>query len=171
MSAELHIPHEWTTRDLEALPDDGYRYEIVDGQLLVTPPPTFRHQLIADRYCRWLRHQGEEAVTAVGVVVPAELNRQESFVIPDVVAVSRRALDSYDRYLQPSAVRLAVEVISPSTRRRDRVIKKDLYAEMGFPRYVLVDMEQSQVQEFALLEGDYIEVLQTVTWEMLTRDV
>lgn len=167
MSAEPHwLRRPWTLADLELLPDDGYRYEIIDGQIVVSPPPRVGHQLLTDALCALLRARGELAITGVGVHVSAGLGRQESCVIPDVVVVRR--LPARDAVVVSAEdVTLAAEVISPGSRRRDEHTKLSLYAELGIVNYLLIDPEAAAVTHLQLRGGEYVPVQADVAWEQL----
>src|SRR5664280_1110684 len=126
---------DWTLADLARLPEDEYRYEIIDGELVVSPPPTSFHQRVATEMIRrWqpatgvLRH-------ASGVSVPTGRYR-ERFLVPDVLVI-RNGVSS--PYYAPSDVLVAVEIVSPSSVTRDRWAKRGLCAELGIPEYWLVD--------------------------------
>ncbi|GAB7190174.1 Uma2 family endonuclease [Kineococcus sp. NUM-3379] len=144
MTAEL--AHEsWTVDDLQTLPDDGHRYEIIDGGLTVTPPPTNRHQDIASRLLvAWWPQvpAGYRATHAAGVRLPANAATREQFLIPDVLLV--RA-DATGDHFEPTDVLVAAEVVSPGSRVRDRHTKRGLYADLGIGEYWLLDPEQGTV--------------------------
>jgi Uma2 family endonuclease len=132
------LQREWAFEDLLALPDDGYRYEIMDGQLIVTAPPSVVHQDVIDN----LRAALSQTVPAdwrvkTGVGMRAPRLGPERYVIPDLLVASG---PRPTRYYEPEAVRVAVEVTSPSTELRDRGSKKELYEAHGVPCYLLVDL-------------------------------
>jgi Uma2 family endonuclease len=140
----LGVPatHSWTLDDLPRLPDDGRRYEIVDGSLHVTPAPALLHQ----RYCGWLyeallanKPADVEIFPGANVVLPAERTR---LLVPDVLAVRSADVDVDDNppAAPASAVPLAVEVVSPSSTTHDRFTKPALYAEAGIPNYWRVEI-------------------------------
>ncbi|WP_432509866.1 Uma2 family endonuclease [Kineococcus sp. SYSU DK001] len=157
------LHREWTFDDLLALPDDGYRYEILDGQLIVTPPPSVVHQDVIDnlRAALVATVPGDWRLkTGVGVRMPRL--GPERYVIPDLLAATgpRPA-----HYYEPEAVRLAVEVTSPATRLRDRGSKKELYQAHGVPHYLLVDLDAETVTSWVLEAAEY-----RLQWRM-TPDV
>ncbi|HXH83531.1 MAG TPA: Uma2 family endonuclease [Candidatus Tectomicrobia bacterium] len=145
-----------TYRDYAALPDDGRRYEIHDGELSVTPAPTTEHQIVSRRLFlvlhRWLEtHPGGELFYAPLDVILADT----AIVQPDLVYVGpdRRARIS-ERGIE-GAPTLAVEILSPSTRSVDRVTKPGLYARHGVPFFWLVDPAERTVEAFFLEAGSY----------------
>lgn len=132
---------EWTVDMLDGLPDDGQRYEIVDGTLFVTPAPSDVHQSVVlalgSRLHRYLRP------SAVGraLISPADVRRgdpKRNRVQPDVFAVR---LDGGARPSYPftlSDLLLAVEVESPSNPFYDHQTKRELYLTHGVPEYWIV---------------------------------
>jgi Uma2 family endonuclease len=133
---------EWTVDMLDELPDDGNRYEIIDGELFVTPAPSDVHQLIvlelAARLKSYLRP------TPVGRVLhsPSDVrrvDRTKNRVQPDVYVVKllngKRPAYPFDL----ADVLLAVEVLSPSNSRYDYQTKRELHVRGGVPEYWVVD--------------------------------
>ncbi|GGM38935.1 hypothetical protein GCM10011608_24570 [Micromonospora sonchi] len=125
---------DYTLEDLLALPDDAPRVELVDGVIQVTPSPTLGHQDISSLLWLWLWLRSHapahlRATQAVGVGLSHNTSRQ-----PDVV-LCRAGLPSDRSRLRPTDVVLAVEVVSPGTRRVDRFAKPGEYAAAGIPFY------------------------------------
>src|SRR5664280_870353 len=126
----------WTVEDLAALPDDGLRYELVDGALLVTPPPGPQHQIAAYRLAKVL----EAALPAhlrllpgpVAVRTSAHRELQPDLSVAPASSVGPARLEG-----APPA--LVVEVLSRSTRSTDLVLKRALYEEMGIGSYWVLD--------------------------------
>lgn len=142
----------WTAADLELFPDNGNRYEIVEGELLVTRAPDWRHQKASTRISTaldtWSLSTGlGEAVQAPGVIFTDADN-----VIPDVVWVSRERLtvllDKAGHLT--GAPELVVEVLSPGNEneRRDRELKLKLYSERGVQEYWIIDWQKQQVEVY-----------------------
>jgi len=130
------LPHLWKLDDLAMLPDDGHRYEIVDGGLHVSPPPGSRHQVFAARLEYLLRQAGPgglEVVQGVGI----DFGR--SMFIPDVSVVTAAVALAGVPLFKPSDVRLVVEIVSPSSVSMDRLLKPARYAEAGIPSYWRVE--------------------------------
>ncbi len=124
-----------TRADLAELPDDGYRYELIDGMLFVTPAPAVRHQRVVTHLLVCLFDAcppGLEVLTAPCAVVLAE----DTEVQPDLLVAP--ASQFTDKEL-PGAPLLAVEILSPSTRRTDLRIKKERYQRAGVPSYWVID--------------------------------
>ena len=141
----MHMPklrRQWTVEDLDELPDDGNRYEIIGGELLVTPAPSWGHQ----RAVRLLARRLEDylSVQPVGEVLigPADvpfsrvrLVQPDAFVVPFVNGKRPQKFDDVGRLL------LAAEILSPSTVRVDRVMKRVLYREEGVAEYWIIDLD------------------------------
>jgi len=145
MSEALLLPiHEsWTFADLKELPDDGYRYEIIDGILIVSPAPTPRHQSIAHLLSVLLQGAVPKhlrIIPAAGVLL--ESPDPTLYLSPDLLVVRAAAVTDEAQNLDPADVLLAVEIVSPSTGRYDRVTKRDVYAELGIRNYWVVESRQ-----------------------------
>ena len=134
-----------TWQDVQELPDDGNRYEAIEGDVYMTPAPTFRHQRVAHRLGKALDQVLEEP--GHGVVVPApfgvEFPATGEGVQPDLVFVSveRRGIIT-DAGLT-GAPDLAVEILSPSTASRDRGLKLRLYERQGVREYWIVNPDEN----------------------------
>jgi Uma2 family endonuclease len=126
----------FTWDDLEAVPDDGFRWELVDGQLLVTPAPRLRHQRAVRRLCRLLTTAcpGELEV----VLSPYDWKISSTTVFePDVMVVRKDQLDLDGPFTGTPL--LVVEVRSPSTAATDETLKRQQYEQHGAAAYWLVD--------------------------------
>ncbi|GAB4365782.1 MAG: Uma2 family endonuclease [Elainellaceae cyanobacterium] len=142
----------WTTADLELMPDNGNRYEIIDGELFVTRAPHFRHQRIADRFCTalnlWSEQSGlGEATFGAGIIFSDTDN-----VIPDVVWISHGRLAAIldEAGHLTAAPELIVEVLSAgeANERRDKELKLKLYSTQGVREYWIADRHLQQVQVY-----------------------
>ncbi|MBO4206422.1 Uma2 family endonuclease [Micromonospora echinofusca] len=121
----------WREDDLLRLPEDGQRYELVDGSLHVTPPADDDHHELADEIRLALRGAappGWRVIREIGLRVPA------GNLIPDLT-VLRPGAPRGVRWHEPLHVALVVEVESPGSRRHDRFTKPALYAEAGIESY------------------------------------
>jgi Uma2 family endonuclease len=146
--------HEWTVADLAQTPDDGLRYELVDGVLLVSPAPSNRHQIVVGELHLLLR----EACPPDSRVMLAPTDYQPTdrrSLQPDLL-VARRADVGDDPISAP--LLLAVEVLSPSTRSVDLLLKHGVYAESGVASYCVVDPSVPSVRAWRLVDSTYVEV-------------
>lgn len=142
-----------TYDDLQSFPDDNYRRQLIDGELIVTPAPSLDHQRVVARLIgAFLDYAGKHG----GEVFPAPTDvflAPQSVVEPDVLFVRAENLSRLeDRYVGFSPD-LVVEVSSPSTRRLDTVRKRALYERFGVPEYFYVDLDSERV-EIHRLSGD-----------------
>ncbi|GAA1073797.1 DUF952 domain-containing protein [Tsukamurella spumae] len=140
-AGELHVASfpetSWGEADLAVLPDDGHRYEIVDGSLLMTPPPSQGHQSIGGNLFVALRlamPRGFRGLYEVGVRV------QGGNLIPDIVVLQPGAA-RVPVWSESEDVVLVVEIASRSTRVTDRTLKAAKYAEAMIPSYWRVDAD------------------------------
>jgi len=129
-----------TREDLAAMPQDGKRYEIMEGELYVTPSPTIRHQDIVGKLyrllCRTLYDTGMGPVYVAPVDVVFD---EENVVQPDVFFVRSQRLDIIQQNYVKGPPDLVIEVLSPGTKHRDLKIKSASYARFGVPIYWVVD--------------------------------
>ncbi len=118
----------WTEPDLHLFPQDGHRYEIVDGSLHVAPPPPEQHEAVVRAVLTVLR-----AAAPTGWWVCDRLGVQigDSNLVPDVTVLRPRSSGAI--WCDPADVALVVEVETPATRRFDRFLKPTLYADAGIP--------------------------------------
>jgi Uma2 family endonuclease len=145
----------WTLADLERLPDTGSRYEIVDGSLLVSPPPSLGHAIVVESVARVLR--AAASVRFSVFVSGPGLALARSVYVPDVVVVETAVAVAEPRALPPAAVPLVVEVLSPGNRTTDLVTKRTEYAAAGIPHYWIVDPDVPSLLALRLQGREYIE--------------
>jgi Uma2 family endonuclease len=149
---ELHPPDGWTTDDLDELPEDGHRYELIDGVLIVSPSPTSRHQKLASRIEDVLEATcPDEWVVLQGVEV--RISRRRSLT-PDVLVVTADADAREPAAFLPHEVLLTVEIVSPGSVTMDRISKPALYAQAGVPYYWRVESDGGIVVHTYRLDPD-----------------
>lgn len=153
MALQLPWGAALTYDDLQNIPEDGHRYELLDGTLLVTPSPNYAHQRCVLSLAILLDSAAPPDQEVIVAPFDWVIGPRTSFE-PDVL-VARRA-DIAERNL-PRPPLLAVEVLSPSTRRIDLVLKRDAYASAGVPSYWLVDPDGPSVTALRLEGGAYVE--------------
>jgi Uma2 family endonuclease len=130
----------FTVDDLLTFPDDGNRYELFNGSLLVSPSPTPTHQYASLRLVRILEDAAPPQFQPL-----QEVNLRvgpRDFLIPDLVVVPTEALDGTELMFAPNDILLAIEMVSPSTQMRDRHIKKSVYAAAGIPTYWRIELSE-----------------------------
>lgn len=144
----------WTVDDLHELPDErGWRYEALDGRLLVNPPPLVRHQRVVRHLYLQLLAQATpewEVIHELGIRLGTDWRQPDLLVVPAGLAD--------DAFLyEPSDVALAIEVVSFGSQRTDRVVKPAEYAAAGIPRYWRVETDGDvSLHCFELVQGRYV---------------
>jgi len=146
-----------TYEDYCSLPDDGLRYEILDGELEMSPSPSVDHQRIAGALFAELRAHLQANQLGEALVAPVDvLLADTTIVVPDLVYVSRARAALITRRAVEGAPDLLVEILSPSSTRRDRHTKAALYARLGVAFYWIVDPDARTLEEYERgPAGDY----------------
>ena len=167
MSMPLSDRH-WTVDDLATLPDDGNRYEIVDGELLVTPAPSWRHQRIVRALFKRLLAYLEQHTIGEVLTSPADVAFARDFSVqPDLFVVPRHRERQRppETFAEAGRLLLAVEVLSPGSMRTDRYRKRPRYQEERVEEIWIVDGDSRLVERWQ--PGDQLpEVLeQEMTWQ------
>ena len=151
----------WTVRDLDRLPDDGLRYELIDGTLLVTQAQSPHHQ----RASRGLFRLLDAFCPAGSEVFFAPLDWQpdeHSSLQPDLLVVRREDIGAKSIR---GPLLLAVEVLSPATRRHDLLLKRSVYEESGVASYWMFDPDVPSLVVCELTRGRYVETAKAVGGE------
>jgi Uma2 family endonuclease len=146
-----------TRADLEMMPDDGHRYELIDGALIVTPAPATQHQSVVLELAVLLREHCPDNLKVL--IAPFDVALSEDTVIQPDVLVARRT-DLTERDL-PARPELAVEVLSPSTRRIDLLLKHSRLEAAGCPAYWVIDPDVPSLIAWELRNGTYAQVAMT----------
>lgn len=146
---------EWTVDDLESLPDDGLQYELLDGVLLVTPAPIPVHQRATRELFLLLHAVCPSHYEVFFAPLDWQPDRRTSLQ-PDLLVVAK---DKIGPKNITENLALAVEVLSPSTRRKDMVLKRSKYEEVGVPSYWVVDPKEPSFIAYDLIDGQYVEVV------------
>ncbi|MGH8884990.1 MAG: Uma2 family endonuclease [Egibacteraceae bacterium] len=143
----------YTYDDLATFPNDGLRRELIDGELIVSPAPRFRHQDVAGELFYLLRGYSKEHGGKAGIAPLDVYFTHEDVVEPDVLFIRPEHSDRIEEKFVRSAPDIVVEVSSPSTRRLELVRKRDLYERHGVPEYWYVDLDADSVQVYRLVGG------------------
>ena len=145
-----------TYRDYEALPADGRRYELHDGELSVTPAPAPRHQQVSGNLFTALRGQVEARGLGTVLYSPIDLILSDTSVVqPDLLYLRPEQLPTITGRGIEAPPALVVEILSPSTIQIDRGVKLQLYARHGVPHYWIVDPEARRIEAYALSGRGY----------------
>lgn len=146
----------WTYTEAQELPDDYPRYEVIDGELIVSPAPATRHQQVVAKLTAHLLFYAE---AHGGQVLPGPFDvyfEEKNYVEPDLIFVTKEHVDAIEeRYLRRRPPDVVVEVSSPSTRRLDVVRKRDLYERFKVPEYWYVDIDSGRVEIYRLKDEGY----------------
>jgi Uma2 family endonuclease len=166
------VPEIWadpdrvlTVEDMEDMPDDEFRYELDDGVLIVSPAPSYPHQIAVTQLAVILSvacPAGLRVVMGPGVNISKFQHR-----VPDLAVVRRES--ETPMFLEEPPV-LAVEVASPRTRLYDRGRKRDIYERFGIRSYWIIDVGQDDpcLTVLELRAGKYIEAARVVGDEAFT---
>ncbi|MGF1538254.1 MAG: Uma2 family endonuclease [Elainellaceae cyanobacterium] len=157
----------WTTADLALFPDDGKRYEIIGGELIVTRAPSWSHQQVTGRVFNALDSWSQATGLGEAAINPGIIFTNEDNVIPDVVWASCERLELLldEAEHLTGAPELVVEVLSPGEKneQRDKQLKLKLYSQQGVQEYWIVDKNLRQIQ---LYRRDQAMLTLAVTLQM-----
>jgi Uma2 family endonuclease len=151
VSTPEKISKRWSWRDLQLMPDDGLTYEVIDGELYVTPAPSPFHQTVSKRLQLELMLQLER--TGRGIVFDAPIDllfSAERSVQPDLLVLAPEKRPWITGRAIETAPDLVIEILSPSTASRDASIKARLYASEGVREYWIVDPAERTIAVLAL---------------------
>jgi Uma2 family endonuclease len=165
--ATKRAPKSWNYAEFARLPDDGKRYEIIAGELVVSPSAHFRHQLASVRITGIFENfTREHEIGQIYGPVDVLLSSTD-YLVPDLVFLKhdRRGIRTRRGFEGPPD--LAIEIISPSSSFRDRGVKRERYALFGVPLYWVVDIKLQQIEVYRLAEdpnGPAEIVTDTLVW-------
>ena len=160
----------YTYEDYAKTPDD-VRYQLIDGELILSPSPTFYHQVISANMFVQLHQWVVSNGTGNVVCAPMDVYFTETNLLqPDILFISEERMHIVeDRYVR-GAPDLVVEILSPSTSRLDLGAKMGLYALHGVPHYWIADPDARTVRTLRLESGDYADVESFTENDVLTSD-
>jgi len=138
----------WTAEMVRALPDDGNRYECIDGELLVTPSPGKPHQFVVGAFYRAIFPYVEEMGVGLVLVSPLDVELADGMIVQPDTFVFRDSASAAKGRILGSDLLLVVEILSKSTVRRDRTIKREFYARIGVHEYWIVDQAARRVERW-----------------------
>ena len=141
-----------TRADLAGMPDDGHRYELIDGVLIVSPAPRIRHQVVAGNLFSILRAAAPAGHRALFAPVDVVLG-DDTVLQPDLIVAADSGYTANDL---PGPPLLAVEILSPSTRAIDLFVKKHRLARAGCPHYWVIDPDEPSITAWTLTGGEYM---------------
>jgi len=155
----------WTSQDLERLPDDGRRYEIVDGELYVSIQPNANHHFVGALIWEQLQIWSRQTKAGRTYITPGLIFTEDNDVVPDVAWISNERLaigQQPDGHLH-IAPELVVEILSPgaANERRDREVKLSLYSRQGVLEYWIVSWQECRIEVYRR-EGTRLTLAQTL---------
>lgn len=153
----MRTERRFTIHDLELCPDDGNRYEIIDGELYVSRQPHWHHQQTCGRITTGLELWSEPTDAGITLPAPGVIFAIDEAVAPDVAWISR---ERFERVARPdgklcAAPDLVVEVLFPGeeNERRDRELKLAVYSRRGVREYWIVDWHDVQIEVYRRENG------------------
>ena len=156
----------WTLEELHRLPEDGNKYELIRGELFVTPPPSVDHEEILARLhatlAVYVEEQGVGRVYRPRAVIRFEGSEAEPDLMVRPLSPGIHG-NAWDKLPPPL---LVVEVLSPTTRRRDLVNKREYYLDAGAGEYWVIDSEQREIRVIRRGEQDVI-VRESLVWRVI----
>jgi Uma2 family endonuclease len=158
---------EWTVDMLDALPDDGNRYELIDGRLYVTPAPSDVHQLVIGALHSRLRAYLRPESVARVLMSPADVrrpDRRRNRVQPDLFVVRLVGRNRPPYPFDLADLLLAVEVESPSNQAYDHQTKRELYLSSGVPEYWIVNANARTIARWRAGEESAELVATRLVW-------
>ncbi|OBI82170.1 hypothetical protein A5663_14870 [Mycobacterium sp. E740] len=155
---DLVTLEEWDALEL----DEARRWELVEGGIVMTPRPRPLHQVVSRNLSQLIRENLPASLVVLQEVeVTVEARFPPTVRDPDLVVVNRSVVDRNPVRVDPSDVVLVVEIVSPGSRRTDRVMKAYEYAKAGIGHYWIVDLDADSDERFlshVLREGTYHRV-------------
>ena len=158
----------WTAEMVRALPADGNRYEVVAGELFVTPAPNFDHQAAVLSVAMRLAPYVAAHRLGYALASPADIEfDEEDLVQPDVFVTPRIAGRRPRQWSEIKTLLLAVEVVSPSTARADRTVKRRLFQRVAVPEYWILDVAARLVERWRPGDERPEILTDTLAWHAL----
>jgi Uma2 family endonuclease len=160
---------KFTYSDYRLLPDNGKRYEILEGELLMSPSPNTKHQIVLLNIAAILKsfvernNLGQIFIAAYDIVLS-----KYDVVQPDIIFVSNKNKEIIKATHIEGVPDLVIEIISPGGAQRDRIIKRKIYALHGVQEYWLVQPEKEKVQVLRLEKGDFKRIAELNSEDVLT---
>lgn len=161
----------WTPEQVRALPDDGNRYELIGGTLLVTPAPRGVHQVAAFELAKLLDQSLASSGLGHVLLSPADISLGEEEILqPDVFVYQTTTGARLADWGDITQLLLVVEVLSPSSAQYDRVLKRRRYQRAGVPEYWIVDCDARLIERWRPGD-DRPEITEsTISWTLPGSD-
>ncbi|MEP9410331.1 MAG: Uma2 family endonuclease [Candidatus Brocadia sp.] len=149
------IPGHWTYEDYYNL-DDGQRYEVIEGELIVAPAPSFKHQEVITRLVRLISNYVYEKEVGKVVASPVDVVLRKDIVLqPDIIYISHKNMGIVRDAGVFGTPDIIIEVLSPASVYRDMQVKKNIYERFGIQEYWIVFPDEKVIEIFTLDKGRY----------------
>ena len=156
---------EWTAAMVLALPDDGVRRELLDGELVVMPAPSLSHQIVVGAFYRELFAFTEAHRVGTTHTSPADIEFSPRRLLqPDVFVAPLVAGRGARTWAEIKSLLLAIEVLSPSSARHDRITKRHIYMSEPVDEYWIVDLDARLVERWRRGDARPAMVHASITW-------
>lgn len=156
---------EWTAEMVRAIPDDNNRYEVVDGELFVTPGPTWRHgDVLAELFLTFADYLKKNPVGHLKIAPQDVELDYRTLVEPDLFVVPLVDGKKPRKWEDVRELLLAIEVLSPTTARLDRRVKRVRYQHEGVPEYWIVDIDARLVERWTPTDDRPEIISQEIEW-------
>ncbi len=148
---------KWAYEDYRRLPDDGWIYEVIEGNLLMSPAPQTRHQRCSIKLTTRFENFVEKNGAGVVLYAPTDviLRGHANPVQPDIIFISKKRRKIVKKERVEGAPDLIIEILSPWNWNIDRGSKFQIYARAGVREYWIVDPEMRTVELFVLRQDSY----------------
>ncbi len=162
-----HAAERWTADRVRALPDDGNRYELIGGELLVTPAPSGAHQAMLSALFERIAPFVRASMPGARLLwSPADLAfGEEEILQPDLFVCRTRDGGPPRRWTDIISLLLVIEVLSPRSARQDRTIKRVRYQRAAVPDYWIVDLDARLVERWRPEDARPEVVATALTWQ------
>ena len=161
------LTHEWLTQtvdDWDLLPDDGNRYELIEGETHMSSAPDIVHQIVSTKICKHIDNYLDSNPIGLVVATPGVIFDRYNGVIPDLVYLDNEKRDTliYGGKIH-GAPDLIIEILSPGKKNtdRDRVTKRLLYARFGVAEYWIIDARRFSVEIYRRAENNGLALVET----------
>lgn len=165
MATRSALQEDWTVARLHALPDDGKRYEIIDGVLYVTPAPRYVHQWAVQTLYDLLHPYATRSGLQLMCLAADIQYSERTLVQPDLFCFARAAERQIRDWADVQPLVLAVEILSRSTRVRDRTVKRELYQAQGVAEYWIVDPETRAIERWTPGAKEADMLIDALSWQ------
>jgi len=155
--SNMNVEIKYTYQDLLTTPDDRHRYEIFEGELIVTPSPIPIHQIAVSNLHRILSTFVETHNLGKVLVAPLDVYFDEETVVePDILFIRKERLSIIDEQKVNGSPDVVIEVLSPSTESRDRGFKFKRYAQEGVKEYWIADPDSKTIELYHLSGNGFV---------------